>query len=180
VPEPTSILARLALARLALARMVPARLGRRGAGALGLAMVLLAASPLHAGEARPLADDPTLEARMMAVADTLRCVVCQNETVAASHAELARDLRAQIRQQLQAGRSEQQVRDFMVARYGDFVLYRPPLQPSTAALWLGPFALLALAALVWWRYLRRASATARRGGSIAAAATPPPPNGAPR
>ncbi len=107
------------------------------------------------GDARPLADDPTLEARVMTVAETLRCVVCQNETVAASHADLARDLRTQIRSQLQAGRSEQQVQEFMVARYGEFVLYRPPLHAGTLALWIGPFALLALAALAWWRHVRR-------------------------
>ena len=147
---------------------------------LGLAIALLAASAVHAGEARPLADDPALEARMMAVADTLRCVVCQNETVAASHAELARDLRAQIRQQLQMGRSERQVQEFMVARYGEFVLYRPPLQPSTLALWLGPFALLALAALAWWRHLRRAAGAARHGGPTSAVAPPPSSSGAPR
>ncbi len=106
-------------------------------------------------QARPLADDPALEARVMTVAETLRCVVCQNETVAASQADLARDLRAQIRTQLGAGRSEQQVQEFMVARYGEFVLYRPPLHAGTLALWVGPFALLALAALAWWRHVRR-------------------------
>lgn len=108
----------------------------------------------RAGEAQPMAADPALEARVMTLAGELRCVVCQNETLAASQAELARDLRAQIRTQLREGRSDAQVRDFMVARYGQFVLYKPPLQASTWLLWLGPFALLALAALAWrqqWR-----------------------------
>lgn len=109
----------------------------------------------RAGEARPVADDTALESRVMALAEELRCVVCQNETIAASQAELARDLRAQIRQQLREGRSPEEVMDFMVARYGQFVRYRPPLQASTWALWLGPFALLGIAAFAWSRQIRR-------------------------
>ena len=92
--------------------------------------------------ASPAAADPALEARVLQVAEELRCLVCQNETIAASHAELAIDLRQQIRQQLQQGRTEAQILDFMVQRYGDFVLYRPPLKASTVLLWVGPFALL--------------------------------------
>ena len=129
------------------------------AACLGLAFAL---GPARAGEAQPVAADPALETRVMALAGELRCVVCQNETLAASQAELARDLRAQIRAQLREGRSDAQVRDFMVARYGQFVLYRPPLQASTWLLWLGPFALLALAALAWrrqWRGPREAPDT---------------------
>ena len=80
----------------------------------------------------------------MAIAEELRCVVCQNETLAASQADLARDLRSQIRLQLQQGRTRQEIMDFMVARYGEFVLYRPPLQASTLLLWSGPFVLLVL------------------------------------
>ena len=98
-----------------------------------------------AKEATPESDDPVLEARVMAVAEELRCLVCQNETIAASRADLAVDLRKQIRIKLKAGASKQQIIDFMVARYGDFVLYRPPLKPTTLLLWLGPFLLLALA-----------------------------------
>ena len=106
--------------------------------------------------------DPALEARVMAIAEELRCLVCQNETLAASQAELARDLRAQIRGQLQAGRTAQDVTDFMVERYGDFVRYRPPLQASTAFLWGGPFLLLALAAVWGLRRIRaRSPASAR-------------------
>ncbi len=116
--------------------------------ALVLALVL-APAIAQAREAAPTAADPALEARVMALADELRCVVCQSETLAASQADLARDLRAQIRLQLQQGRSHQEVRDFMVDRYGQFVLYRPPLQASTVVLWVGPFLLLAVA-LVWW------------------------------
>lgn len=99
-----------------------------------------------AREAPPTAQDPVLEARVMAIAEELRCLVCQNETIAASHADLAVDLRKQIRLQLVQGRSTEQILDFMVQRYGDFVLYRPPLKASTILLWVGPFALLVLAA----------------------------------
>ena len=124
----------------------------RLAAALAIALLLalvLAPAIAQAREAAPTAADPALEARVLALADELRCVVCQNETLAASQADLARDLRGQIRLQLQQGRSHQEVRDFMVDRYGQFVLYRPPLQTSTVVLWVGPFLLLAVA-LVWW------------------------------
>lgn len=116
-----------------------------------------AGSAYAAGIAAPSAADPALEARMMLIAEELRCLVCQNETIAASHAELAMDLRAQIREQLQQGRSPQQVLDFMAQRYGDFVLYRPPLKAQTVLLWAGPFALLLLGA---YALLRRTGQSA--------------------
>lgn len=99
-----------------------------------------------AGEAAPLAADVALEARVAQLATQLRCLVCQNQTIADSHAPLAVDLKNQIREQLGAGRSEAEVTQYMVDRYGDFVLYRPPVKASTAFLWYGPFALLALGA----------------------------------
>ncbi|MBN8494125.1 MAG: cytochrome c-type biogenesis protein CcmH [Burkholderiales bacterium] len=120
-----------------------------------LLLCLVWAGFVTAQEARPLADDPVLEAKVMRIAEELRCLVCQNETIAASHADLAVDLRKQIRQQLQQGRSEQQILDFMVQRYGDFVLYRPPLKSSTWMLWAGPFALLAVALAVLGINIRR-------------------------
>ena len=86
--------------------------------------------------------DPDLDKRVNALAAELRCLVCQNQTLADSNAPLAIDLRNQVREQLKAGKSEQDVIDFMVARYGDFVLYRPPLKASTLALWAGPFLIL--------------------------------------
>ena len=89
--------------------------------------------------------DPVLEARVLAIAEELRCLVCQNETIAASHADLAIDLRKQIRTKLTEGQSQQQILDFMAERYGDFVLYRPRLTASTIMLWAGPFALLLIA-----------------------------------
>jgi cytochrome c-type biogenesis protein CcmH len=96
-----------------------------------------------------------LERRVADLAHELRCLVCQNQTLADSNAPLAVDLRNQIREQLAAGKSERDVRDFMVARYGDFVLYRPPFRASTVALWLGPFILLALGAWLFLRIVRR-------------------------
>jgi cytochrome c-type biogenesis protein CcmH len=90
------------------------------------------------------AEDPVLEKRVAALADELRCLVCQNQTLADSNAPLAVDLRNQIREQLAKGASEREVVDFMVTRYGDFVLYRPPFKASTIALWVGPFVLLIL------------------------------------
>ena len=102
-----------------------------------------------------MAADPALEARVMAISEELRCLVCQNETIAASHADLAIDLRKQIRIKLIQGQSQQQILDFMVQRYGDFVLYRPPLKASTVLLWAGPFVLLAVAVMVLMLNIRR-------------------------
>ena len=103
------------------------------------------------------ATDPALERRVLAIAAELRCLVCQNQTIADSHAELAQDLRRQVREMLQQGKSEREILDYMTARYGDFVLYRPPLQSNTALLWFGPAALMVggLGTLAW--VLRRRS-----------------------
>jgi cytochrome c-type biogenesis protein CcmH len=100
-------------------------------------------------------DDAALERRVAHLANELRCLVCQNQTLADSNAPLAVDLRNQIREQLKAGKTERDVLDFMVARYGDFVLYRPPFKAATAALWLGPFVLLLLGAWILYRRLVR-------------------------
>lgn len=129
-----------------------------------LLISLLAAAVMlnaWAKEATPLAADPALEARVMVIAEELRCLVCQNETIAASHADLAVDLRKQIRQKLTQGQSNQQILDFMVERYGDFVLYRPPLKTTTVLLWVGPFALLALALAVLAVNIRRRRSAAQ-------------------
>lgn len=123
----------------------------------GFLMALTMATVMHgagATEAASLAADPVLEARVLKVAEELRCLVCQNETIAASHADLAVDLRKQIRNKLSEGQSEQQILDFMVERYGDFVLYRPVLKASTILLWVGPFALLLIAAYSLTRAIR--------------------------
>lgn len=97
-------------------------------------------------------EDADLEKRVTGLAHELRCLVCQNQTIADSNAPLALDLRNQIREQLAAGKSESDVIDFMVARYGDFVLYRPPLKASTVLLWAGPFLFLLLGV---WLLIRR-------------------------
>jgi cytochrome c-type biogenesis protein CcmH len=106
-------------------------------------LCLLVACGAVAKDAVPEAADPALEARMIAITSELRCLVCQNQTIADSHADLAVDLRQQVREQLKAGKSDREVVDFMTARYGDFVLYRPPFKTVTALLWLGPALMLA-------------------------------------
>ena len=108
---------------------------------LAVSALVLSAGTFAAGEATPVADDPELEARVIELSQTLRCLVCQNETIAASRAPLAVDLRNQVREQLAAGKTEQDVVDFLVTRYGDFVLYNPPFRANTLLLWLGPAAL---------------------------------------
>ena len=122
---------------------------------LVVALSLVAGTCARAVEATALAADPVLEARVMVIAEELRCLVCQNETIAASQADLAVDLRKQIRIKLSQGQSQQQILDFMVDRYGDFVLYRPPLKTSTVLLWAGPFALLGVAVAVMTMNIRR-------------------------
>src|SRR5213075_1889250 len=102
-----------------------------------------------------LAQDAGLERRVANLAHEMRCVVCQNQTIAESNAPLAVDLRNQIREQLAAGKSEREVVDFMVARYGDFVLYRPPFKATTILLWAGPFIFLVAGFWFLLRYLRR-------------------------
>jgi cytochrome c-type biogenesis protein CcmH len=111
---------------------------------IAIGLLLAVAHAGWAREAAPAAADPQLERRAMALADELRCLVCQNQTLAESNAELAVDLKNQIREQLQQGMSERDIIDFMVARYGDFVLYRPPLKATTLLLWFGPLLLVAL------------------------------------
>ena len=96
---------------------------------------------------------------MTQIASELRCLVCQNQTIADSHAPLAVDLRNEIREQLKAGRSAEEIDAYMVARYGDFVLYRPPLKTATVLLWLGPFLLFVAGLIVMFRKIRRRPAT---------------------
>jgi len=116
---------------------------------------VLAAAPCLAKEAPPLAADPAVEARLNLLAQDLRCLVCQNQSLADSHAPLAEDLRREIREQMQQGKNDREVIDFLVERYGDFVLYRPPFKTSTLVLWIGPFVLLLLGASVLLRLLRK-------------------------
>jgi len=119
------------------------------------AVFLLLGNPLLAKEAAPLAQDEAVEKRMVAISSELRCLVCQNESLSASNAELANDLRREIRSQIAAGKSDGEIRDFMVSRYGDFVLYRPPLKGTTLLLWFGPGLLFVGGLVALIRYLRR-------------------------
>src|SRR5471030_2162955 len=124
---------------------------------LVLLLGLILAGSVLAKEAPTVAADPLLEKRAMALAEELRCLVCQNQSLADSHAELAIDLKNQIREKLKLGASEQQIIEYMVARYGDFVLYRPPVKATTVPLWFGPLALFvgALAGLFYILSKRR-------------------------
>ncbi len=101
------------------------------------------------------AADPVAEKRLQALSEELRCLVCQNQNIADSNAELAQDLRREIRVMIKDGKSDKEIVDFMVARYGDFVLYRPPVKGITLLLWGGPIALMLLGLVVLLRYLRR-------------------------
>ena len=108
-----------------------------------------------AKEAQPVADDPALEKRLMALSQQLRCLVCQNETLADSQADLAADLRRQIKDMMKEGKSDQQIIAFLTERYGDFVLYKPPVKPTTYLLWYGPFLLLGGGLIALFRYVRQ-------------------------
>lgn len=123
----------------------------------------LAALAVHANEAQPLAEDPVVEKRMVAISEELRCLVCQNESLAGSRADLALDLKREIRSLIKAGKSDAEIMDFMVSRYGDFVRYRPPVNPVTWLLWFGPFVLLGGAVFVLVRMVR----SSQRGGATA-------------
>lgn len=128
---------------------------------------------LAAGEARPLAEDPALELRLDRLAEELRCLVCQNESLAESRSDLAEDLRREVRDLLRQGKSDQEVLAFLTGRYGDFILYRPPFRPGTWPLWLGPPLILLGAGLGYSLYLRR---RARRlaGGAVPSGDRPDP------
>ena len=109
-----------------------------------LLILLIGLMPVfsYAGEAKDLAEDPVLEKRMIGLAENLRCLVCQNESLASSRADLAKDLRQEVREKMKQGMSDQEIIDFLVSKYGDFVLFDPPMKSYTILLWYGPFALL--------------------------------------
>lgn len=112
---------------------------------VSLALTLCLALPVHAVQPDEVLDDPVLEERARDLSAEIRCLVCQNESIDASNAQLARDLRILVRERLVAGDTDQQVLDFLVARYGDYVLLRPPVKGTTALLWFGPIVVLLLA-----------------------------------
>lgn len=124
--------------------------------ALLLALPLaLATAALQAKDAAPLADDPAVEARLVHISEELRCLVCQNESLAGSRADLALDLKREIRTLIKQGKTDDEIREFMVHRYGDFVLYRPPVKPTTWLLWAGPFVLMLGGLVALIAFLRR-------------------------
>jgi cytochrome c-type biogenesis protein CcmH len=118
-------------------------------------LLLVLAAPIWAGEAASVGEDPAIEQRMVNLATDLRCLVCQNESLAGSHAELAEDLRTEIRAQMKAGKNDKEVIEYLTTRYGDFVLYRPPFKPITYLLWLGPLLFLGIGASVWYFMLKQ-------------------------
>lgn len=140
---------------------------RAAAAACAAAALAVAAAPAAmAREAAPTAFDPVAHKRVVEVSEQLRCLVCQNQSIADSNAELAVDLRNQVIEQVKAGKSNKEIVDYMVERYGDFVLYKPPFKLSTALLWIGPLALFVIGLGAFYINLRR------RKRLVAAAAKP--------
>jgi cytochrome c-type biogenesis protein CcmH len=119
------------------------------------ALLLCVAFVIVAQEAKPVGDDPEVERRLHNLSQELRCLVCQNETLADSRADLAEDLRNQIREQIKAGKSDKEIIAYLTARYGDFVLYRPPVRPTTYILWFGPFVLMLVGLALLFRYVKQ-------------------------
>ena len=121
-----------------------------------LLLFILIVSPLNwAKEALPVAENPEIERRMIALSEELRCLVCQNESLAGSRSDFAKDIRREIREQLIENKSDKEITDFLVARYGDFVLYRPPVRTNTMLLWFGPFIFLLIGACALIFYLKK-------------------------
>ena len=131
-----------------------------GASLVALALLLATSAPALGAEAVPTEQDPVAQARAVRLSGELRCLVCQNQTIADSNADLAVDLRRQVREQIAAGRSDREIIEFMTTRYGDFVLYRPPLRATTALLWAGPALLLVVGVFVLARIVRARKSTA--------------------
>ena len=120
-----------------------------------LLLLLLCFVGVMAAKDAPPNEDPQIEQRMKHLTEQLRCLVCQNETLADSRADLAEDLRKQIREQIKAGKSDQEIIAFLTDRYGDFVLYNPPVKMTTYLLWFGPFLFLGGGTVILYRYLSR-------------------------
>lgn len=116
---------------------------------------LIFTTNVWADEAQPMQENAVVEAQVQRLSEELRCLVCQNQTLADSHSELAQDLRQEIREMAIKGMTDQEITDYLVARYGDFVRYRPPLKSTTILLWFGPFALLIFGAIGFWLMLRK-------------------------
>ena len=120
-----------------------------------LLLCVLVPSAVAQNIAQPVGDDPALEQRLNKLSHELRCLVCQNETLAESRADLAEDLRREIREQMKAGKSDKEIIAFLTERYGEFILYRPQVTPTTYLLWFGPFVLLLAGLFVLFRYIKQ-------------------------
>ncbi|HEY7787346.1 MAG TPA: cytochrome c-type biogenesis protein [Casimicrobiaceae bacterium] len=137
-------------------------LARRAQGLIATACVVVAFSA-----AAPARSDAALDIRLKALESQLRCLVCQNQTLAESEAPLAEDLRKEVRALAVSGKSDDDIRAYLVARYGDFVLYKPPVKPTTWLLWFGPFLLLACGVGVWWAVVRRRATRVLEDATVA-------------
>lgn len=137
--------------------------------ALALFLLTLLVSTAQAVEPDEILPDPALEARARALTQELRCVVCQNQSVDDSDAPLARDMRVLVRERIKAGETDDEVRTFIIARYGKFVLLRPPLEGDTLILWFAPFAVVALGALAAWAYIRSLAKQPQAAAALTAA-----------
>jgi cytochrome c-type biogenesis protein CcmH len=118
-------------------------------------LVLLSYGGAMAKEATQLAEDPVVEQRLIVISEEMRCLVCQNESLAGSRSDLANDLRRELRTLIKQGKTDAEIREFMVSRYGDFVLYRPPVKATTLLLWAGPFGLMIIGVVALFVYLRK-------------------------
>jgi cytochrome c-type biogenesis protein CcmH len=133
---------------------------RRALAALAMTAALLAATAAQAVQPSEMLADPALEARARALSEEIRCLVCQNQSIDDSNADLAHDLRVLVREQIKQGKSDRQIRDFLVARYGEFVLLKPPVQTSTLLLWFGPLTVLVCGAIGLAVFFRSRARTA--------------------
>ena len=131
-----------------------------------LLIFVISAPFVNAKEAKPMAIDPEMEKTVNEISSELRCLVCQNQTIADSHAGLAIDLKNQVREMVKSGQSQEDIVDYMVKRYGDFVLYRPPVKPTTMLLWAGPFLLLFIGLTVLVINLRKRTALVKDDGDL--------------
>lgn len=128
--------------------------------------LLMSVSLVGAKEATPMAVDPEMEKIVNEISAELRCLVCQNQTIADSSAGLAVDLKNQVREMVKTGKSQEDIVDYMVKRYGDFVLYRPPMKATTVLLWVGPFLLLLIGLTILVVNLRKRTALIKDGGDL--------------
>lgn len=133
---------------------------------LALVFLVMLAPLASAKDAKSMAEDPEMEKRVNEISAELRCLVCQNQTIADSHAGLAIDLKNQVREMVKSGQSQKDIVDYMVKRYGDFVLYRPPVKPTTVLLWVGPFLLMLIGLTVLVINLRKRAALVKDDGDL--------------